>query len=124
MDSSSQRSHCLPAKARTPSDLAGAQTVHPQWLALIPFQSGNNKGRAVLASNPLGRLSSAGPGGAGSGIAELGFDLLLGFARLPGEDLLGREAEVLHELQDGLEGLFGLGLLGVGDLFVEEFFLS
>ena len=98
--------------------------MHPHWLAPIPYRSGNHKGRAVLARNPLGRLAPAGPRGAGLGIPVLGFYLLLGFARLPGEDLLGREAEFLNELQDGLEGLFGLGLLGVGDLFVEEFFLG
>ena len=91
-------------------------------LALFKSRSGNHKGRAVLARNPLGRLSSAGPGGAGIGIPVLGSDLLgLG---LPGEDLLGGEAEFLNELQNGLEGLFGLGLLGVGDLFVEAFFLG
>ena len=86
--------------------------------------SANRKGRAVLARNPLGRLAPASPCGAGSWIPVLGFHFLLGFARLPGEDLLGRESEFLNELQDGLKGLFGLGLLGVGDLLVEEFFLS
>ncbi len=96
--------------------------MHPHWQALIQGRSGNRKGRAVLARNPLGRLAPAGPGGTGSRIPVLGGDLLgLG---LPGEDLLGREAEFLNELQDGLEGLFGLGLLGAGDLFVEEFFLG
>ena len=96
--------------------------MHPHWLAPIPYRSGNHKGRAVLACNPLGRFAPAGPGGTGVGVPVLGSDLLgLG---LPGEDLLGREAEFLNELQDGLEGLFGLGLLGVGDLFVEEFFLG
>jgi len=91
-------------------------------LTLFPCRSGNHKGRAVLARNPLGRLASAGPGGASGGIPVLGGDLLgLG---LPGEDLLGGESEFLNELQDGLEGLFGLGLLGVGDLFVEEFLLG
>ena len=38
--------------------------------------------------------------------------------------MLGSESEFLNELQDGLEGLFGLGLPGVGDLFVEEFLLG
>ena len=97
--------------------------MHPHWLALLRCRSGNHKGSALLACNPLGRLTPAGPGGTSLGIPVLCFHLLLGFARFPGEDLLGREAEFLNELQDGLEGLFGLGLLGVGDLFVEEFFL-
>ena len=96
--------------------------MHPHWQALIQGRSGNRKGCAVLARNPLGRLAPARPGGTSGGIPVLGGNLLgLG---LPGEDLLGGEAEFLNELQDGLEGLFGLGLLGVGDLFVEEFFLS
>lgn len=98
--------------------------MHPHWQALIQGRSGNRKGCAVLARNPLGRLTSAGPGGTSLEIPVLCFHLLLGFARLPGEDLLGREAEFLNELQDGLEGLFGLGLPGVGDLFVEELFLG
>lgn len=84
----------------------------------------DHKGRTVLARNPLGRLAPARPRGAGLGIPVLGFYLLLGFARLPGEDLLGREAKFLNELQNGLEGLFGLCFLGVSDLLVEEFFLS
>ena len=96
--------------------------MHPHWLALLRCRSGNHKGRAVLARNPLGRLAPAGPGSTGIGVAVLGSDLLgLG---LPREDLLGGESEFLNELQDGLKGLFGLGLLGVGDLFVEEFFLG
>ena len=98
--------------------------MHPHWLALLQCRSGNHKGRTVLARNPLGRLAPARPRGTGLGIPVLGFYLLLGFARLPGEDLLGREAKFLNELQNGLEGLFGLGLLGVGDLFVEELFLG
>ena len=96
--------------------------MHPHWLALLRCRSGNHKGRAVLARNPLGRLAPAGPGSTGIGVAVLGSDLLgLG---LPREDLLGGESELLNELQNGLEGLFGLGLPGVGDLFVEEFFLG
>ena len=96
--------------------------MHPHWQALIQGRSGNRKGRAVLARNPLGRLAPAGPGSTGIGVAVLGSDLLgLG---LPGEDLLGGEAEFLNELQNGLQSLFGLGLPGVGDLFVEEFFLG
>lgn len=84
--------------------------------------SANHKRRTVLARNPLRRLAPARPGGTGVGIPVLGSDLLgLG---LPGEDLLGGEAELLNELQNGLEGLFGLGLLGVGDLFVEKLFLG
>lgn len=98
--------------------------MHPHWLALLRCRSGNHKGRAVLARNPLGRLAPARPGGTSGWIPVLGFHLLLGFTRLPGEDLLGRESEFLNELQDGLKGLFGLSLLGVGDLFVEEFFLG
>ena len=98
--------------------------MHPHWQALIQGRSGNRKGCAVLARNPLGRLAPARPGGTSGWISVLGFHLLLGFTRLPGEDLLGRESEFLNELQDGLKGLFGLGLLGVGDLFVEEFFLG
>ena len=91
-------------------------------LTLFPCRSGNHKGRAVFARNPLGRLAPARPGGTSGWIPVLGCDLLgLG---LPGEDLLGRESEFLNELQDGLEGLFGLGLLCVSDLLVEEFFLG
>lgn len=93
-------------------------------LTLLRYRSGNHKGCTVLARNPLGRLAPAGPGGASGGIPVLGFYLLLGFARLPGEDLLGGKAEFLNKLQDGLEGLFRLGLLGVSDLFVEEFLLG
>ena len=96
--------------------------MHPDWLAPIPYRSGNHKGRAVLARNPLGRLASARPGSTGVGVPVLGGNFL--GLWLPGEDLLGREAEFLNKLQDGLEGLFRLGLLGVGDLFVEEFFLG
>ena len=104
------------------SDLAGGQAVSARCLAPFPYRSGNHKGRAIFARNPLGWLASAGPGGASGWIPVLGGDLLgLG---LPGEDLLGREAEFLNKLQDGLEGLFRLGLLGVGDLFVEELFLG
>lgn len=55
-------------------------------------------------------------------IPVLGSDLL--GLRLPGEDLLRCEAKLLNKLQDGLEGLFGLSLLCVGDLFVEEFLLG
>ena len=96
--------------------------MHPHWLTPIPYRSGNHKGRAVLARDPLGPLTPARPGGTSGGIPVLGGDLLgLG---LPREDLLGGKAEFLNELQDGLEGLFGLGLLGVGDLFVEEFLLG
>lgn len=85
-------------------------------------QSGNHKERAVLACNPLGRLASARPGSTSDLIPVLGGNLLgLGF---PGEDLLGREAEFLNELQDGLEGLFRLGLLGVSDFLVEKLFLG
>lgn len=90
--------------------------------ALLRCQSGNHKGCAVLARNPLGRLAPAGPGGAGVRVPVFGRDFLR--LRLPREDLLGREAEFLNELQDGLECLFGLSLLGVGDLLVEEFFLG
>lgn len=107
-----------------PSKLAGCQAVTARCLALLRCRSGNHKGRAVLARNPLGRLAPARPGGTSGWIPVLGFHLLLGFARLPGEDLLGRESEFLNELQDGLQGLFGLGFLGVSDLLVEEFFLS
>ena len=96
--------------------------MHPHWLALLRCRSGNHKGRAVLARNPLGRLAPARPGGTSGGIPVLGGNLL--WLGLPGEDLLGGEAEFLNELQDGLEGLFRLDLLGVGDLFVEEFFLG
>lgn len=104
-----------------PSDLVECQAA-TRCLALIKGRSGNHKGHAVLARNPLGRLASAGPGGTSVGIPVFGGDLLgLG---LPGEDLLGSESELLNELQDGLEGLFGLGLLGVGDLFVEEYLLG
>jgi hypothetical protein len=69
-----------------------------------------------------GGLAPATPGSSGLGITVLGGYLLGG--GLPGEDLLGCEAEFLNELQDGLQGLGGLGLLGVGDLFVEECFLG
>ena len=104
-----------------PSDLVECQAA-TRCLALIQGRSGNHKGRAVLARNPLGRLAPAGPGGASGGIPVLGGNLLgLG---LPGEDLLGRESKFLNELQDGLEGLFRLDLLSVGDLFVEEFLLG
>lgn len=96
--------------------------MHPHWLAPIPCRLGNHKGRAVLACNPLGRLAPARPGSTGVGIPVLGGDLL--GQGLPREDLLGRESKFLNELQDGLEGLFGLGLPGVGDLFVEEFLLG
>ena len=91
-------------------------------LTLFEGRSGNHKGRSVFTRNPLGRLAPARPGSTGVGVPVFGGDLLeLG---LPGEDLLGRESKFLNELQDGLQGLFGLGLLGVGDLFVEEFFLG
>ena len=105
-----------------PSDLAGCQAVSKRCLAIFECRSGNHKGRAVLARNPLGRFAPASPGGTSGGIPVLGGNLL--WLGLPGEDLLGGEAEFLNELQNGLEGLFGLGLLGVGDLFVEEFFLG
>lgn len=100
----------------------GCQAAYTRCLALFQCRSGDHKGRAVLTRNPLGRLPPTGPGGTGGGIPVLGCDLLgLG---LPGEDLLGGEAEFLNELQNGLDGLFGLGLPGVGDLFVEEFLLG
>lgn len=83
-------------------------------LVLRQCSSGNNKGCAVLARNPLGWFAPAGPGGAGVGVTVFcrGFLRL----RLPREDLLGGKSEFLNELHDSLKGLFRLSLLGVGDL--------